>query len=103
MSQSFAEFKGHPVRVTNYKGRTIRYVAGQLFVKLKAPYRENDAAQARILKFLPDEASIQQPPNKLGWVVVDLPEDADVIEIINRLKGRKEVESAEPHLLESAL
>ncbi len=101
MSQSSTEFKGHPVRETSYKGRRIRYVAGQLFVKLKAPYRENN--ESRILKFLPEDASIQQPPNKLGWVVVDLPEDVDVIEIISRLKDHKEVESAEPYLLESAL
>ncbi len=95
------EFMGHPVRETSYKGRRIRYVAGQLFVKLKAPYRHNN--ESRILKFLPEEASIQKPPNKLGWVVVDLPENVDVMEIIDRLKNHKEVESAEPHLLESAL
>jgi hypothetical protein len=101
MSQSSMEFKGHPVRETSYKGRRIRYVAGQLFVKLKAPYRDNN--EFGILRFLPEEASIQKPPNKLGWVVVDLPEDVDVMAIIDRLKDHKEVESAELHLLESAL
>ncbi|MFY9583591.1 MAG: hypothetical protein WAR21_03765 [Candidatus Acidiferrales bacterium] len=103
MSQSFTEFKGHPVRQTSYNGRTVRYVAGQLWVKLKAPYRENDEAQARILKVLPEDSSIQSGPNKLGWVVIHLPDNADVIEIVARLKSQKEVESAEPHLLESAL
>lgn len=86
-------FAGKRIITGTFEGKTMKYVDGEIVIKLKEGFQRESISDA--LLYL--NASIKQDFDELGWGLIELAEGTDIIPIIKMLKRRNEVQYAEPN------
>lgn len=91
-------FSGKRIISGTFEGRAMKYVDGEIAIKLKEGFQRESISDA----LLSLNASIKRDFDELGWGWIELPEGTDIIPVIEMLKRRNEVQYAEPNqILES--
>src|SRR5690606_21036242 len=86
-------FAGKRIVTGIFEGKAMKYVDGEIAIKLKEGYQRESISDA--LLYL--NASIKQDFDELGWGLIELAEGTNIISIIEMLKRRNEVHYAEPN------
>lgn len=83
LSVSFAEaqdtFNNHPVKVTTWRGKVLKYIDRELAIKLKPGIQFDQINQ--ILS--QHNAVVMKSPDQLGWFWIELPEGSDIFSVID--------------------
>ncbi|MEX1140289.1 MAG: hypothetical protein WEF53_13165, partial [Bacteroidota bacterium] len=87
------KFSGKNIMTTEWKGRTVKYVDGEIGAKLREGYTEADIAPI-LNKF---NAKMKRGFGKLRWGWIALPEGSDIKPTIEELKKHPAVESVSPN------
>ncbi len=86
---------GKQVRTGIWEGRQIEYLKGEIAIIL-----EPDASQADVFPLLQSHgATIKRDFDKLGWGLIELPENVDVLSLAAELKRNPMIEAAEPNMV----
>ena len=94
-------FHGQPIKSTSRDGRTLRYVANQIVVKLKPEFHNDEVAQRAVLRALPENSVLQGKFDRFGMAVVNLPPGSDPLNVAQDIEGHEALDFVEPNYLDS--
>ena len=93
------------IRDADWNNQKIRYFAGRVIVKFKAPPPDSD----RTSKSMTDEIASELPggrvkryPKATGRAVIFFDPSEDIFDVIKRISAREDIEYAEPDIVDTA-
>ena len=95
---------GRDIREATWRRKRVRYLAGHVIVKFKAPPPDSDQTARTLTEGIAAELEgrVKRYPRHSGRAVIVFDPETNVLEVVKRLSGRSEVEYAEPDLVDSA-
>ncbi|MGD1007418.1 MAG: S8 family serine peptidase [Ignavibacteriaceae bacterium] len=79
-----------------WNNHQVEYISNQIAVKIKKGVNIQDIAPV----FSKFNATVIKNFNKLGWGLIEVPQDSDIIPIISELKENVLIENGEPNFVE---
>ncbi|MEJ2690514.1 MAG: hypothetical protein P8130_11300 [Deltaproteobacteria bacterium] len=95
------KFKGKNIRTAIWKKREVDFIENEIVIKVAAGVDKESAAMEKIFSGKLKGAELIRPFDRFGMAVMQVKEGGDVIELCKGLNEIKEVEYAEPNLIDT--